>query len=54
VSVISYREWTGNQRALRNGQALSGSTLPRILASTIAVIALLAAALDLYSRASSR
>lgn len=54
VSVISYLEWTGNQRALRYGQALGHSQLPRILALTIAVIAVLAAALDLYSRVSRR
>jgi len=54
VSVISYLEWTGNQRALRHGRPLGRSRLPRILSWTIAVIALLAAALDLYSRASHR
>jgi putative membrane protein len=52
VSVISYLEWAGNQRALRHGRPLGRSRLPRILAWTIAVIALLAAALDLYSRVS--
>lgn len=50
VSVISYLEWTGNQRALRQGKPLGRTQLPLILALTIAVIALLAAALDLYSR----
>jgi putative membrane protein len=49
VSVISYREWKGNQRALRRSQPLARSRLPQILAATIAVIGLLAAALALVS-----
>lgn len=54
VSVLSYFEWKGNQRALRLGAPLARSQLPRILAFTIAVIALLAGAVDLYSRVISR
>jgi len=49
VSVVSYLEWTGNQRALRHGEPLSRSRLPKILALTIAVIALGATALALLS-----
>lgn len=49
VSVISYLEWTGNQRALRRGEPLRRSLLPRILALSIAVIALGATALALLS-----
>jgi putative membrane protein len=49
VSVISYREWHCNQRALRRGDALCRSVLPRLLAATIAAIALLAAALAVLS-----
>lgn len=52
MSVFSYVEWRANQRALRHGQALPRSRLPMILAITIAVIALLAGAVDLYSRIS--
>jgi putative membrane protein len=51
VSVISYLEWTGNQRALRRGGPVSRTQLPRILALTVALIAALAAALELYSQA---
>jgi uncharacterized membrane protein YidH (DUF202 family) len=47
--VISYLEWTGNQRALRRGEALNRSHLPKILALTIAVIGLGAIALALLS-----
>jgi inner membrane protein YidH len=49
VAVISYLEWLRNQRALRRGEPLSRSRLPRILAMTIAVIGLVAAALALLS-----
>src|SRR6202035_2629763 len=49
VSVISYLEWKGNQRALRRSQPLGRSRLPQILAATITVIRLLAAALVVVS-----
>jgi putative membrane protein len=49
VAVISYLEWEANQRALRRGEPVCRSRLPRILAMTIAVIALVAAALALLS-----
>jgi putative membrane protein len=49
VAVLSYAEWQVNQRALRRGEPLKRSLLPRFLAVTIAVIALLAAALALLS-----
>ena len=53
LSVLSYLEWKANQRALRLGVPLRRSQLPKILAITIAVIALLAAAVDIYSKVSS-
>lgn len=49
VAVISHAEWKANQRALRLGAPLPRSRLPRILAGTIAAIALLAATLALLS-----
>ena len=49
VSVISYLEWKGNQRALRRGEPMARSRLPGILAVTIAIIGLVAAALALVS-----
>jgi putative membrane protein len=52
VAVLSYFEWKDNQRALRHNAPMVRSRLPRILAITVAVIALLAAAVDLYSRLS--
>jgi putative membrane protein len=54
MSVLSYFEWRANERALRLGAPLVRSQLPRILAFTIAVIALLAGALDIYSRVALR
>jgi putative membrane protein len=51
MSILSYLEWKGNQEALRRGTALARSQLPRVLAVTIFVVALLAGAVDLYSRA---
>jgi putative membrane protein len=54
VSVLSYLEWKANQRALRRGEPLGSSRLPVILALTISVIALLAGAVDIYSRVKSR
>lgn len=52
VSVISYREWRANQRALRRGVPMPRSFLPPLLAATVAAIGLLAAALALLSIAS--
>jgi putative membrane protein len=49
VAVISYLEWNGNQRALRRGESVSRSRLPGILAVTIAIVGLLAAALAVLS-----
>jgi putative membrane protein len=49
VGAISYLNWRSNQRALRRGEPLSFSVLPQMLAVTITVIGLVAAALALFS-----
>ena len=54
MATLSYFEWKANQRALRLGEPLSRSQLPKILAATITVIALIAGAVDIYSRVASR
>jgi putative membrane protein len=54
VPILSYLEWKGNQQALRHGAPLQRTRLPRVMAITITVVALLAGAVDLYSRASLR
>jgi putative membrane protein len=54
ASLISYREWSRNQRALRHGEPLPRSILPKVLALAIAGIALGAAALALLSVARTR
>ncbi len=51
LAVGSFVEWGRNQRALRRGQPLPRSALPRILAVLIAVIAVAAAFLVLLSSA---
>lgn len=54
LSALSYFEWKSNQQALRRGESLGTSRLPKILASTITVIALLAGAVFIYSRVTAR
>ena len=54
MSSLSYVEWRRTQRAIRMGAPLPPSRLPKLLATTIGVIALLAAAVDLYSKATGR
>jgi putative membrane protein len=52
LSALSYVEWQRNQRALRHGGPMPRTNLPKVLALTVGVIALVAAAVDLYSKAS--
>lgn len=47
---LSYLEWRRNQKAIRRGQPLPQTQLPKILAVTVGLIALIAAAVDLYSK----
>jgi putative membrane protein len=51
VSVTGYLEWRRDQRALRLGQPLPHSSLPKILAVSITGIALAATAVMLLSAA---
>ena len=53
VAVISYLEWAGNQRAMRQGEPVSRSRLPLLLAVTVAAIGLAAAALAVVSAVST-
>jgi putative membrane protein len=50
ISVMSYLEWRRDQRALRLGQPLPRSVLPRLLAGTISGLAAVAAILVLLSQ----
>ena len=54
LSPLSYIEWRRTQQAIRLGAPLPASRLPKLLAATIGVIALLAAAVDLYSKLTGR
>jgi len=49
LSVGSYLEWTRHQRALRRGEPLGNSILPKILAIAITVLSLAAAVLSLLA-----
>ena len=51
LSGLSYFEWKNNQHALWHSQPMPRSQLPKVLALTIGVVALVAAAVDLYSKA---
>jgi putative membrane protein len=49
VAVTAYREWIASQHALRLGQPLARSIMPRLLAVAIALMALLSAVVVLVS-----
>ena len=52
LSVASYLEWTRHQRALRRGEPVGVSVLPRVLAIAITLLAAAAAVLSLLAPAS--
>lgn len=54
VSVASYLEWTRDQRALRRGDPLPPSRLPRILAAAITGLSIVAAVLALLASTNGR
>jgi putative membrane protein len=49
VAVVAYREWVRSQRALRLGQPLPRSVMPRLLTAVITIIAVIAAVVVLVS-----
>jgi putative membrane protein len=49
VAVVAYSEWGKSQRAMRLGQPLPRSVMPRLLTVVITVIAVLAAVVVLVS-----
>jgi inner membrane protein YidH len=49
IAIAGYLEWRRDQHALRHGQPLPRSPLPRILAGSIAAMAIVAAVLVLLS-----
>jgi putative membrane protein len=49
VAVAAYREWVRNQRALRHGDPLPVSVLPKLLAIVVAVMAVISATVLLIS-----
>jgi putative membrane protein len=49
VAVVAYSEWVKSQRAMRLGRPLPRSVMPRLLATVITVIGLIAAVVVLVS-----
>jgi putative membrane protein len=49
VAVAAYREWVGNQRAMRLGRPLSRSRMPLLLAIVIALMGVISAVVVLVS-----
>ena len=49
VAVTAYGEWVKSQRAMRLGQPLPRSVMPRLLATIITVIGVIAAVVVLVS-----
>ncbi len=49
VAVVAYGEWVKSQRALRLGQPLPRSVMPRLLTTVITVIGVIAAVVVLIS-----
>ncbi|HXW44327.1 MAG TPA: DUF202 domain-containing protein [Streptosporangiaceae bacterium] len=49
IAVVSYGQWTRSQQALRRGQPMPRSVLPRVLAAAITIMAIVAAVVVLVS-----
>lgn len=49
IAVVGYSQWARSQRALRHGEPIPPSMLPRVLAATISAVAILAAVIVLIS-----
>jgi putative membrane protein len=49
IAVVGYWQWEGNQKALRRGEPIRRSSLPRLLAAAIAALALVTAVVLLLS-----
>jgi putative membrane protein len=49
IAVTSYTQWVRSERALRRGEPLPASVLPRIIAGTVAGMAVVAAIVLLLS-----
>ncbi|HTT52063.1 MAG TPA: DUF202 domain-containing protein [Streptosporangiaceae bacterium] len=50
IALLSYREWTANQRAMRRDEPLPRSWLPLVLACTITAVGLIAAVLAVLAK----
>ena len=53
LGFLSFRSWEENERALRHGEPLPYSRLPRVLAYTVAVVAAITAVLAVIELATT-
>jgi inner membrane protein YidH len=49
IAVVGYVQWAGNQKALRRGEPIRQSPLPRLLAAAIGALAIVTAVVLLLS-----
>jgi putative membrane protein len=49
IAVVSYGQWVRSQQAMRRGEPLPGSILPKILAVSITIMAIVSAVVLLVS-----
>lgn len=49
MAVVAYIQWMRSQRALRHGEPMPRSVLPRVLAATVSALAIVAAVIVLIS-----
>jgi putative membrane protein len=49
IAIVSYGQWVRSQQAMRRGEPLPGSILPRVLAISIVIMAIIAVVVLLVS-----
>jgi putative membrane protein len=49
TAFFSYRQWVGNEQAMRTGQPLPPSPLPRVVAAVVGISAIVAFVLAAFS-----
>jgi putative membrane protein len=52
VSLFSFRNWQDNEQAMRAGRALPKSTLPRVAAVVVSIVAVVGLALVIFAGSS--
>jgi putative membrane protein len=54
VALFSFRNWRGNEHAIRHDQALPRSVLPRLVAVVVSIVAVIGLALVVFSESPSK